>query len=121
MIKYLYQPCFKSSLGETFAPNNIVYIKCLNCSKAYNVLDKIFLCSCGGLVEIAFRERPRVSWDLFRKRPFRLWRYRELVPVPDDAEIVSLSEGGTPLIKLVYSKQWIGVDNVYVKFEEAEF
>jgi threonine synthase len=28
-----------------------------------------------------------------------LWRYRELLPLPADAEIVSLGEGGTPLLR----------------------
>src|SRR5947208_4887897 len=30
---------------------------------------------------------------------FRSWRYRELLPLPADAETVSLGEGGTPLLR----------------------
>jgi len=45
-----------------------------------------------------------------------VWRYRELIPVPDDAEVVSLSEGGTPLIPLK-NPGGGGDGNLYLKFE----
>jgi len=38
----------------------------------------------------------RTSW---RERERSLWRYRELLPLPADAEPVSFGEGGTPLIR----------------------
>ncbi|MCI4348016.1 MAG: threonine synthase [Thermoplasmata archaeon] len=38
--------------------------------------------------------------DSFRKRPASVWRYRELLPVRDDLNIVTLGEGGTPLLRL---------------------
>ena len=33
-------------------------------------------------------------------RPGGVWRFRELLPVPKDAPVVSLAEGGTPLVRL---------------------
>jgi threonine synthase len=33
-------------------------------------------------------------------RPWTMWRYREMLPVADDEEPVSLGEGATPLIRL---------------------
>ncbi len=36
--------------------------------------------------------------QMFRTREKSLWRYRELLPLPKDAEPVSLGEGGTPLL-----------------------
>jgi threonine synthase len=38
--------------------------------------------------------------DRFRERPFNLWRYRELLPVQDASQIVTLGEGGTPVVRL---------------------
>jgi len=32
------------------------------------------------------------------RRPFSMWRYREMLPVADDEEPVTLGEGGTPLL-----------------------
>jgi len=34
-----------------------------------------------------------------RERQKSLWRYRELLPLPQDAEPISLGEGGTPLLR----------------------
>jgi len=48
-----------------------------------------------------------------------VWRYRELIPVPKDAEIVTLYEGGTPLIRVANLGRSLGLTNLYVKFEGA--
>jgi len=40
------------------------------------------------------------SWsDALRAREKSLWRYRELLPLPKNAEPISLGEGGTPLLR----------------------
>ena len=40
------------------------------------------------------------SWsDTLRAREKSLWRYREVLPLPKDAEAISLGEGGTPLLR----------------------
>ncbi len=64
-----------------------------------------------------FRKRPSISWDMLGGRPFRLWRYKELIPIPDDVQIISLGEGGTPLTKLVKSLDQLGLREAYAKFE----
>ncbi len=48
-----------------------------------------------------------------------MWRYRELIPVPKDAEIVTLYEGGTPLIRVANLGRPLRLTNLYVKFEGA--
>src|SRR5204863_9515775 len=40
-----------------------------------------------------------LSRDTLLAREKSLWRYRELLPLPDDVEPVSLGEGGTPLLR----------------------
>ena len=43
------------------------------------------------------------SWTLKREtlatREKSLWRYREVLPLPGNAEPISLGEGGTPLLR----------------------
>ncbi len=46
-----------------------------------------------------------------------LWRYRELLPVQDMANVVSLGEGGTPLVKVVNLGLMLGRSQIYVKDE----
>ena len=104
-------------MGDLSAPNSPAVIKCLDCSLELPLNYLSVFCPCGGLLQVEFKRLPEVSWEVFRSREFRLWRYRELIPLPREAEIVSLDEGGTPLIRLGRLKDVIR--EVYVKFEGA--
>lgn len=42
----------------------------------------------------------RRTLDAWATRPGRLWRFRELLPAPADAPVLSLAEGATPLVRL---------------------
>src|SRR5260370_19723539 len=46
-----------------------------------------------------------------------LWRYRELLPLRDAANAVSLGEGGTPLIRATNLGLMLGRPNLFVKDE----
>ena len=46
-----------------------------------------------------------------------LWRYREVLPLPADAEPVSLGEGGTPLLRAARFGDRLGVSSLLVKDE----
>src|SRR5260370_26518945 len=41
----------------------------------------------------------RLRRETLATRKKSLWRYRELLPLPDSVECVSLGEGGTPLLR----------------------
>jgi threonine synthase len=64
-------------------------------------------------VEAAVRSWPE---DL-TGRPASLWRYRELLPVYRDANIVSMGEGWTPLIRAESLGLMLGLKNLYLKDE----
>lgn len=96
------------------------YLKCISCGRSYPLLDRRVLCDCGDLLQVELEElEPPVSWEELRRKPFRLWRYRELIPVPREARIISLNEGGTPLIRLERIAGILGLGEVYGKFEGA--
>ena len=46
-----------------------------------------------------------------------LWRYRELLPLPDGAKIVSLGEGGTPLLHAGRFAKRLGMQTLWIKDE----
>jgi threonine synthase len=46
-----------------------------------------------------------------------LWRYRELLPVIDEKNIVTMGEGMTPLLKLDRLGRKVGMSNLYMKDE----
>ena len=43
--------------------------------------------------------RPTLTRETLATREKSLWRYREVLPLPGNAERVSLGEGGTPLLR----------------------
>jgi threonine synthase len=52
-----------------------------------------------------------------RRRPRNLWRYREVLPLYDFKNIVTLHEGCTPLIRCEALAASLGLKNVYIKDE----
>ena len=55
--------------------------------------------------------------DSLADRPRNIWRYREVMPVIDDDNIITLGEGGTPLLKAERLAEEVGMDTVYIKDE----
>lgn len=53
----------------------------------------------------------------FAQRPSGLWRYREMLPIYDANNIVTLQEGGTPLVKSENLANMLGLKHLYVKDE----
>src|SRR5712691_9054890 len=58
-----------------------------------------------------------LSKDALKQRPADLWRYREMLPVRKVADIVSLGEVTTPLIRLPKLARKIGGGEIIVKDE----
>lgn len=96
-------------------------IRCIDCGRSYGVDETLYVCSrCGGLLEIHLdidRLNRIVDTGLWRRRPFNVWRYRELLPIFDDSNIVSMGEGGTRLLRCYNLGRRVGLENLYVKCE----
>ena len=69
---------------------------CGSCETTYPMDDPRWRCRCGGLLGIRFTARFDPE-KIVRRKP-TMWRYREALPIGDDADIVSFDEGMTPLI-----------------------
>lgn len=55
--------------------------------------------------------------SLIRHRRHTMWRWRELLPLADDANIITLGEGGTPLLRLKNFGLMLGMPHLYLKDE----
>jgi threonine synthase len=93
------------------------FILCTDCGKKYPVWKKIFRCVCGGTLEVVFDYNKIRSGfrERIRKRDFNHARYIELYPV---RQLVSLQEGGTPLIRSRNLEKFLGLKfEIYFKYE----
>ena len=73
-------------------------LKCVVCGSEPDRDDRVFRCSCGGVLDIV--TEPSLSRKDFPSPHDSLWRYREAIPIDDDSSIVSLGEGLTPLLAI---------------------
>ncbi len=55
--------------------------------------------------------------DIVRTRPNDLWRYCEVLPIKGPNPVISLGEGGTPLIHAVNLGMMLGCPHIYIKDE----
>jgi threonine synthase len=63
------------------------------------------------------RVRASVTREEITARPPTLWRYHELLPVRDDAHVVSLGEGMTPLLPMPAYGRRAGLSRLLMKDE----
>jgi threonine synthase len=69
---------------------------CKSCGTRHPLSDPRWRCDCGGLLDIRFRARLDRQKIVSRKPT--MWRYREALPIGDDASVVSFQEGMTPMV-----------------------
>ncbi len=74
---------------------------CTECNEEFPLNEKIWKCTCGGLLDIDFKSAFPV--DKIKGRKPTMWRYREAIPILDDKNIISFDEGFTPLIDVAFN------------------
>ncbi|HZI06632.1 MAG TPA: threonine synthase [Archangium sp.] len=96
------------------------HLECSRCRKTHDADRVQNLCDCGGpllvrydLKAVARAVRPA---DL-AGRVSSLWRYREVLPLRDDKNIVTLGEGMTPLFPLPRLGAELGLPDLWLKDE----
>lgn len=94
------------------------HFRCDNCRTEIGLQEHVNLCpKCGGLLEVRYdAAKLKEHAHLFGEyRPDSIWRYRAFFPQVHDESIVSLGEGGTPLIKSKYIGPSVGIEKLYFK------
>ncbi len=112
-----------SALGARKAKH--IVLQCINCGWETNLEDlNPSMKGCPRCGENIIEARYDVGhidpaeWRAeFAQRPAGLWRYREMLPIYDAGNIVSLNEGGTPLIKSRNLAANLGLNHLYIKDE----
>ncbi|MCL2006881.1 MAG: threonine synthase [Treponema sp.] len=92
---------------------------CDDCKKDFPLDGHFTLCPCcGGLLEVQYQLNA-MKKDLSRlfqdSRDRSIWRYRDFFPFVEEKNIVSLGEGGTPLIQSNHIGKEFGVPELYFK------
>lgn len=97
------------------------YLECTACRAQFAPYQPMRTCSkCGKVLfpqyDLAALKR-EVSREVFSTRPPTLWRFFELLPLQETSNVVTLGEGGTPLLSPVKLAKKLGVPHLYIKDE----
>ena len=96
-------------------------LECSKCGEIYPHTEPQNVCNTCGKPLFARYGLKQLSetWtrDTLLSRPASLWRYRELLPISDPADIVTLGETMTPLIRTKRLGAKFGLPEVWVKDE----
>ncbi len=101
--------------------NYLTYLECTCCRETFSADEPNRTCpSCGKVLYPRYDlDTAATNFDreALKNRPANMWRYFEMMPIRDPANIVSLGEGFTPLLKTPKLGKEIGANNLYVKDE----
>jgi threonine synthase len=100
---------------------NVTHLECALCGLQHEAQRLHNLCTaCGKPLLVRYdleRAKMTLTKDSLASRRPDLWRYREVLPVEDDKNIVSLGEGWTPLVHAPRLGKRVGIHELYIKDE----
>ena len=116
--------------GDNSSPLQFVQ-RCIesNCHAEYSIEQRLYVCKeCGGLLDIelngtlpspgslksTWKDR-RASSESYDRSG--VWRFRDVLPIKDEATIVSLQEGNTPLYDAPRSASYCNLDSLKLKHQ----
>jgi threonine synthase len=99
----------------------LIHLYCSLCGKIFPWQQLQTVCTeCGrpllARYETSSDEAERIKASL-SSRPPSLWRYREMLPLPGDQEILTLGEGWTPLLPASHLADQCGLNRLWIKDE----
>lgn len=100
---------------------NITHLECAACGLRHEAQTLQNLCrECAKPLLVRYdleRAKRTLTKESLNGRRADLWRYREVLPVESDENIVTLGEGWTPLLHAERLGQKLGLSQVYIKDE----
>ena len=95
-------------------------IICPRCDHRFPLSRLLNLCTCGSPLLVRYdlkKASANFGISSLQGRVSSLWRYRELLPLRDDANLVSLGEGFTPLLPAKSLAGELGLKRLWIKDE----
>jgi len=101
--------------------NYLTHLECSYCGSKFDAQTSHTVCPECGKPLLARYDLESARKNLHRDdligRIASLWRYRELLPVREDTNVVSLGEGYTPLIHAACTGARLGMESLFIKDE----
>ena len=98
----------------------MTHLECTRCGATHSPARLINLCGCGGILYPRYDLaglRGTYGRDEVKAGPGTLWRYRRVLPVRDEVNVVSLGEGFTPIFQARRRGPFGAYTALYIKDE----
>ena len=100
---------------------NVTHLECAACGRRHEARRLHNLCmQCGKPLLVRYdlqQVATSLTKEALQEREPDLWRYREVLPVERDENVISLGEGFTPLVHASRLGQQLGLSQLYIKDE----
>ncbi|WP_315822137.1 threonine synthase [Paraflavitalea speifideaquila] len=99
---------------------SLSHLSCSQCGQLYSIFEVHSYATCCNVPLVAHYDLPgQFSKSSLRNRVTSMWRYREVLPVFEPANIVSLGEGMTPILSPKHLRSTHELPQLYIKDESA--
>ena len=93
----------------------LAHLSCSRCGRQYERDSRHNLCAaCGGPLFARYHARS-IDRSSGSSRPRTIWRWHEMMPIEDPANLVTLGEGGTPLLRADRLGAASGFSDLWIK------
>ena len=100
---------------------NVTHLECAACGRRHEARRLHNLCTqCGKPLLVRYdlqKAAATLTPEALRERQPDLWRYREILPVDEAENVISLGEGLTPLVHASRLGEQLGLAKLYIKDE----
>ena len=98
---------------------NVKFCKCVKCGREYPAAPDITTCECGGILDVIYDydyiKTIFTKETLAQREDPTMWRYRELLPIGEDAVPQGLRVGGSPMYRADNIAAELGIKALYIK------
>ena len=101
--------------------SRLAHLACTKCGARYERDRRVNVCvveGCGGALFSRYHSA-RLERDAAADRPRTIWKWHEMMPVEDPENVVSLGEGGTPLLRAGRLEARSAFGDLWIKDEAA--
>jgi threonine synthase len=98
----------------------VTHLECPKCQLTYESEQIMQLCKCGAPLLVCYdldQVKGALSKEELGSRATTLWRYRELLPIREEGNLISLGEPMTPVVPLAKLGPELGMPHLYMKDE----
>jgi threonine synthase len=100
---------------------NVTHLECAACGLRHEARRLLNLCmECGKPLLVRYNLKQAAATltkESLKGRAPDLWRYREVLPVEHDENVINLGEGFTPLVRASRLGAQLGLSDLYIKDE----